>query len=89
MSLFYVERQCWQRWPKTLIVVKENDHGDERRRYVPERTCHMELRKLGATYDVFYFDCCDEEYAESRTDRASCISGKVCPYCGARVKEGQ
>ena len=54
----------------------------------PERTCHMELRKHGAIYDVFYFDCCDEEYAESRTDQyASGISGRVCPYCGAKVVE--
>lgn len=54
----------------------------------PERTCRMELRKRGATYDVFYFDCCDEEYSENRTDQyASGISGRVCPYCGAKVVE--
>ena len=53
-----------------------------------ECTCHMELRKHGATYDVFYFDCCDKEYAENRNDKyASGISGDVCPYCGARVVE--
>lgn len=53
-----------------------------------ERTCRMELRKRGATYDVFYFDCCDEEYSENRTDQyASGISGRVCPNCGARVTE--
>lgn len=52
----------------------------------PERTCHMEFRKHGAIYDVFYFDCCDEEFSESRTDQyASGISGNVCPYCGAKV----
>lgn len=51
-----------------------------------ERTCHMELRKHGANYDVFYFDCCDKEYAESKTDKyASFVIGNVCPYCGARV----
>lgn len=55
-------------------------------KYVPERTCHMEFRKHGAIYDVFYFDCCDEEFSESRTDQyASGISGNVCPYCGAKV----
>lgn len=54
----------------------------------PENTCHMEFRKRGAIYDVFYFDCCDEEYAESRTDQyVSGISGRVCPYCGAKVVE--
>ena len=54
----------------------------------PERTCHMELRKQGVVYDVFYFDCCDKEYAENRNDsNASKISGDVCPYCGAKVVE--
>ena len=51
-----------------------------------ERTCHMKLLRHGANYDLFYFDCCDKEYAENRNDNyASCISGDVCPYCGAKV----
>lgn len=53
-----------------------------------ERTCHMELRKQGMVYDVFYFDCCDKEYVENKCDgQASKISGDVCPYCGAKVME--
>ena len=53
-----------------------------------ERTCHMELRKHGAVYDVFYFDCCCKEYAEYRNNPPdSRISGDVCPYCGAKVVE--
>lgn len=53
-----------------------------------ERTCHMELRKHGANYDVFYFDCCDEEFAENINDQySSRISCDVCPYCGAKVVE--
>ena len=41
MSLYYVERQPWQRWPKKLIMAKKVDGGekDERRAYVLERTC--------------------------------------------------
>lgn len=55
---------------------------------VKERTCHMELRKQGMVYDVFYFDCCDKEYVENKCDgQASKISGDVCPYCGAEVVE--
>lgn len=51
-----------------------------------EHTCHMQVRKRGMFYDVFYFDCCGKEYAENRNDRhASKISGDVCPYCGAEV----
>ena len=62
--------------------------GAFRKKDSTERTCHMELRKHGATYDVFYFDCCDKEYAENRNDtHASDISGDVCPYCGAKVVE--
>ena len=55
-----------------------------------ERTCHMKLLKHGVNYDVFYFDCCDNEYAENRNDpHASGLSGDVCPYCGARVIEDE
>lgn len=78
-------------YPTTIPVrlFKEGEYAViNGKKYVPERTCHMELRKRGAIYDVFYFDCCDEEYSENRTDQyASGVSGKVCPYCGAKVVE--
>ena len=51
-----------------------------------ERTCHMTLKKSGPYYDVWYFDCCEKEWAENRCD--NCIvdyPGIVCPWCGAKV----
>lgn len=61
-----------------------------RRRYVPERTCHVEQVKSGPLYDVWRFDCCDREYSESRTDDgATELPLLVCPFCGAMVVEAQ
>lgn len=53
-----------------------------------ERTCHMTLKKSGPCYDVWYFDCCEKEWAENRCD--NCVvdyPGIVCPWCGAKVVE--
>lgn len=37
MAVFHVQRQCWQRWPRVLIMERTNDDGSkEERRYVPE-----------------------------------------------------
>lgn len=91
MAMFYVERQPWQHWPKKLVVVRKVDGEgkDERRWYVPERTCRVERRHVGPLYNVYKFSCCEEEWAESNTDQhASAIDETVCPRCGARVKEG-
>ena len=54
----------------------------------PERTCHMTLKKSGPYYDVWYFDCCEKEWAENRCD--NCVVdylGIVYPNCGAKVVE--
>lgn len=83
MSLFYVERQLWQRWPETLVMVKKNGHGDERRRYVPERTCRDFGGEKGTNGEGYDFACsacgfcCDQPQPN------------YCPNCGARVKEGE
>ena len=75
MSLFYVERQCWQRWPKVLIMVCKGEGGEVRKRYVPERTCHIiDVNESG----VGICDRCGG-YAEAVDN--------YCPNCGARVKE--
>lgn|GEM_PF-3746555 len=37
MARITIQRQCWQRWPRVLIVERHNDDGTvEERRYVPE-----------------------------------------------------
>lgn len=78
MSMFYIERQCWQRFPKVLIMVKKNGHGDERRRYVPERTCH----NVGAEYSKAGFEC-----SECGAIDLDFVAPDFCHGCGARVVE--
>ena len=52
MATFHVQRQPWQRWPRTLVCVKENDDGTrEERKYQPGETYWKELcRKESAAY---------------------------------------
>ena len=88
MSLFYVERECWQRFPKVLIMVRKDGRGDERRRYVPERTCRL-------VYDPVHLDyvcsACGEWRdtplydARDADDALVCRDYRFCPHCGARV----
>ena len=28
MAIFHVQRQCWQRWPRVLIVERKGDNGE-------------------------------------------------------------
>ena len=54
--------------------------------YVPERTCKMELVKNGSIYSVWRFSCCGYEYSENMTDSgATELPGTICPKCGAKV----
>ena len=56
--------------------------------YVPERTCHMTPVKHGTVFDVWKFDCCGFEFAESGCERGQTeLPGTWCPNCGARVVE--
>lgn len=71
MAIFHVQRQCWQRWPRVLIVERKGDDGGhEERRYVPEGGTRDEwsgrvretLRKLDdakAKYDAMMADMAD------------------------------
>ena len=94
---FYVERQGWARWPKTLVMCRllglDEATGNiiaERRRYVPERTCHVECFDDGldealdgeiVTYapPTWYLSC---GHTAQGTD-----CPKHCPECGARIEE--
>lgn len=39
MAEFYVQKQPWQHWPKTLVMVKNDDNGEIYRYYVPKPDC--------------------------------------------------
>ena len=53
-----------------------------------ERTCHMNLVKDGPIFDVWKFDCCGFEFAESGCERGQTeLPGTCCPNCGAKVVE--
>ena len=47
MAIFHVQRQCWQRWPRVLIVERKGDNGGhEERRYVPEGKTEGQWKEL-------------------------------------------
>lgn len=73
MSLYYIERQPWQRWPNKLIMVKkvDGDGNDERRAYVPERTCTSIRRGT-----IISCGACGSELHEPF---------RFCGGCGAKV----
>ena len=82
MALFYVERQPWQRWPKKLVVVRKVDGSgkDERRAYVPERTC----RNLNSvTCRNFICSECGDSYEKG----LNLPNPNFCLNCGSRVTE--
>ena len=55
MSRFHVHTQFWQRWPRILVVERENDDGTRsERRYVPEKRLD-EYREL--LRDMFDMRC--------------------------------
>lgn len=81
---FYVEHQCWARFPKVLIMCRKHgrmENGNcavERKRYVPERTCCI----VGGYYDEVINECytqlsCGHETREYEPN--------YCSHCGARV----
>lgn len=82
MSLYYVERQPWQRWPNKLIMVKQVDGGgkDERRAYVPERTCGEWRGSCGSVWEED-----DLELWCEHCDMPLEVDWKHCPNCGAKV----
>lgn len=85
MARFYVERQNWQHWPKTLVVVRKRDFGGrDVRSYRPVRTCHATTvfeymtgcSVCGCPWDWFY--------------QMGNFQGppNFCPKCGCEVEKG-
>lgn len=71
---FFVERQGWAHWPKTLVMCRKHGSGIERRRYVPERTC-KDKAKSGP---YFWCDSCNQFIIYPSPPN-------YCPECGAKV----
>lgn len=47
MAQYHVQRQCWQRWPRVLIVERVNDDDSkEERRYIPEGKTESQWKEL-------------------------------------------
>lgn len=76
---FYVQRECWAKWPKVLWMVRKQGDGNERRRYLPERTGTMDRDEYG------YWVC--SECGETLPAWVDKYPAKYCPYCGAKVVE--
>ena len=74
----------WQKPEKYIVHMSDGEAVT----YVPERTCHMNLVKDGSIFDVWKFDCCGFEFAESGCERGQTeMPGTCCPNCGAKVVE--
>ncbi len=92
MAMFYVERQPWQHWPKKLVVVRKVDGEgkDERRWYVPEKTCHLIRKKWGDPLTGLYvtYECDKCGYVVKRVERfVQHTLPNYCQNCGCRVTE--
>ena len=72
---FYVQRECWAKWPKVLWMVRKRGDGNERRRYLLERTCR---NVSDAGFGFKCSECGDWEDIEHNP---------YCPNCGAKVVE--
>jgi hypothetical protein len=80
MAEFFVETQCWAHWPKVLVMGRNRNDGTvERRRYVPERTCHQVITDCNdGLLPPFTAHCseCGTEWG---------YTPAYCPECGAKV----
>lgn len=85
MSLFYVEKQCWQRWPRVVLMCRKTGFGGhDTKRYVPEKTCTM--RKRPWNQDGFHCDNCGHEDLTFKEWMYDTGNRRFCCFCGARIK---
>lgn len=91
---FYVQRECWAKWPNVLWMVRKRGGGNERRRYLPERTCRIFPKPSDSDFvDDWHYLCseCGHEipvYERNPDDYRLIIShANYCPNCGAKVVE--
>lgn len=82
MAKFFVRQECWQHWPKTVIVGENRDGGVEYRRYVPDRgKCHP----VDWEEDGYHYMLCSN--CRTLQDDPPLDELNFCPYCGAEVTD--
>lgn len=80
MAAYYVEIQCWQHWPKVLIMRHKTGSGEEPRRYVPERTAaRISVPRDGHTA-IGHYECGECRGVVGAQDAH-------CKHCGCRLVE--
>ena len=85
MAEYFVERQYWTHWPKTLLMCRKHGEGIEHRRYVPDKgTCKVESSQLNeyghapqASDYTFELSCGHSVTWDDQPD--------YCPWRGRRV----
>ena len=81
---YYVERQGWTHWPKVLIMCHHTGDGhDEKRRYVPERTCSLVKEHFGRSGASCRLVCseCHHVIYDGWQEKP-----RYCAFCGAEVR---
>ena len=81
---FYIEHQNWARFPKVVHVCRKRGYGGiERKRYVPERTCHKVVGKYGHRWSCS--ECDGTLLPGYPSTRYPDGIVHYCPNCGAKM----
>ena len=99
MSLFYVERQVWQHWPKALIMCKKLGEGRvDRKRYIPDKgACKYDETEIIPVIRIFAKDTFANDPLGDRIHVLECtacggtyehVNGdyEFCPRCGRKCE---
>jgi hypothetical protein len=83
MAKFFIETQCWEHWPKVLVMGRNRNDGTvERRRYVPERMCTVEKFEQNPSYGDYYCELSCGCWFDVVDDTPPAY----CPICGQKLK---
>lgn len=68
-----------------ILVIRDKDEGVgiDKRHYVQERTCHVDLTETNETANINTWECssCGKSFEEAYG------SYEFCPHCGAMIVE--
>ena len=80
MAVYYVEAQCWQHWPKVLIMRHKTGSGEETRRYVPERVAKRVDVPRKDYVSLGHYEC-------GGCGTVVGLNNRFCHQCGARLED--